>query len=143
VCGIILFGDWVNDQYAKTTPEIGIVDSDPASPFSFPFSVRNASAFFSMTGVKWSCNIRHLEFGIGNVANDLTVGSGAVHQISPSTSENYGCGIQMRGLEIRSLIMVVSIDYNILGRQRHHDVPFTWIASASRPRWIEGDKINR
>src|SRR6266851_2358923 len=92
VAGIILFVDWVRDQRAKTDPEIAIVDSDPASPFLFPFSIRNESPFFSMTEVNWACSISRMEAGNGFTMTDVAVGFiGSTKEIARRETTNLRC----------------------------------------------------
>jgi hypothetical protein len=139
VFGIILFFDWVRDQYAKTDPEIAIVDSDPASPFLFPFSVRNESPFFSMTEVNWACSISRMEAGNGFTMDNVSVGfMGSTKEIVPRTATNLRCPLRAAS-PVAVLKIRVSIDYKSMGKPRHTEKPFTWVAAASRPRWIEGE----
>ena len=47
-----------NTEFAE--PEIHVTYSDPASPFVFPFSLKN-NGKVSMDGIEWDCIVQHME----------------------------------------------------------------------------------
>lgn len=134
----ILVGIW--QAYIHTTPEIHVTDSDPQAPFLFPFSIKNDSIIFDMHNVQYTCHIRHMEFGNENTFNNVNIiNGGAIEIPANSIPENYRCPVGITGIPINSLIIDVSVNYKTLWVQRSYTLPFTWMANASSPKWIEGD----
>jgi hypothetical protein len=140
IFGIILFGDWARDQYSKIVdPEIAILDSDPASPFLFPFAVRNESPFLAMKEVTWKCSIPHLDAGNGNRLENVSIGFvGRNVEIAARSTTNVRCPIRVPPPTDRFKISVV-VDFKSMGQSRQKQKQFVWMADASHPRWIEGD----
>ena len=44
-------------MYAQTLPEIDATGSEAQNPFLLTFSIRNPSAWFEMSDVKYTCNL--------------------------------------------------------------------------------------
>jgi hypothetical protein len=95
VFGIILFVDFVRDQYAKTTPEIAPKETEASSRMPPSFVVKNISPYFAMGGdVQLICGIDSAMFDL----NGKTVGFGTPvttgisnPPIEPGKTAEYRC----------------------------------------------------
>ena len=127
--------------YVLTIPEIRPTGNDPAAPFLFPFSVRNDSTLFAMKNVKWTCLIKRMEFGVGNIMVDSRLASGGIAKIEPGGVENYRCSIGLPRDSVKLLSIAIRVDYQTLLWSRSYTVPFFWLADAPQPQWIEGTGV--
>ena len=123
------------------SPEIHLTGSDPASPFVFPFSLKNDSALLTLENVEWDCIVSHMEFLNGSTVDD--VGVRTVSQqtvIAARETSNHVCRVINQGIPIHKLSMDVTVHYAMLHYWKRTAVKrFTWIADGQHSGWVEGN----
>jgi hypothetical protein len=121
-------------------PEVHTTDSDPVSPFVFPFAVKNSSKLIPLENVEWTCLVRHMEVG-GLTLNNVGIRTiGQESTIDAGDISNHICNVMNPGVPIRKLSMDVAVQYTMLYLwHRSSSQRFTWWTDGERSKWIEGD----
>lgn len=145
----ILITLWQVVGSALTLPDIQVSYSDPASPFEFPFVVKNQSWVFSLEEVKWICRVGHMEaYGIAGDNITLLIDNMSVinildFDIRPEDISNHSCRLLNRDVIVDSLTMEVSIEFKTLSFwSRSMSKSFIWFVDGEHSRWLEGSTIN-
>lgn len=124
---------------AFAPPNIEVTGSDPASPFVFPFRIRNPSWLFTAENIRWICHVRHMEVPGNNTLNNITSENRDTLVIGPGKSNNYMCRIMNPGVPVRALSMDVSIEFTTLNFwPRFSTTTFTWVTDGPYSKWIKG-----
>jgi len=141
------------DRLYETDATISVFASDPADPFSFPFTITNNSHLFTITDVQWTCVVEHLKAG-GVTMDNVSQLTGSVNPILPGQLVNFDCAMFGRHSHIihmpitpkvENLSMVIGFTYKvrlfgIIPLQKHpRPTRFTWFADATNPQWIRGE----
>lgn len=167
VGGLILFGDWAQDQYVHLVPEVHAHDADPAASYVLPFVIRNTSHIFDLTDVTLECGIDTVVFEDNEQrrygVSDLIVDSDATFPVISSNSQvNYPCdaagilkaqtdgSVHLGGLATRpnvassqlrvtTMCAWIGATYRTLGiRRTYISTMFEWIATPTGHTWLEG-----
>ena len=123
-------------------PTVQVTGSDPASPFVFPFAVKNNSRWLPLQNAAWDCHVVDMEVTGGNVFKDVGVQTGQESTIRAAELANYGCRVMNPGVPIHSLTMQVSLRFSTLYFwKRSAEKTFTWVVDGDHSQWIEGNGI--
>jgi hypothetical protein len=138
---VALVGVWQTMETLIGGAEIHVADSDPTSPFVFPFTVKNSSKLFKLTDVEWTCHVSHMEFGNNNTADDMAMRTiGKQSTVDAGDISNHVCNVMNPGVPIHKLNMDVTVHYTILSYfHPSANKPFTWMTDGERSKWIEGN----
>lgn len=129
------------DVFARpfAEPTIMVTDSDPVSPFIFPFAVTNKSPILAMTHLVWRCGIIKMRSGGMTVTNsDLVINFPHADIPAGAPPENFRCPIAPEGMPISELSMEVEMNYSSLGFSRHVHKQYYWKLDGFKSHWIEG-----
>jgi hypothetical protein len=95
VLGIVLFADWLHDQYGKTFPAVSVKENAASSQRPPAFIVSNLSPYFWMTNIQLICGVDMAAFDVGAsgpVGFSVPVTSGISNPpIRPGKSVEYRC----------------------------------------------------
>lgn len=128
--------------YNDTIPRIHVFGSNPNDPFALPFTVTNASDWFDMKDVVWSCGIIEVRSADGRSRiQDLelipadrslrTANSGSKPAIGSKQTDGFRCGVAGAG----AARLIAKVRYKTLWFERTPvEMEFTWISD----RWFEG-----
>jgi hypothetical protein len=141
VVGLIGAVDAIWGPIWPTLPEIRVTGSDDASPFAFPFVIRNNSVLFGMRINGWTCIVGEMRFGT-NIAHDLVAGSGGNAMIPPTDIVNYRCGIEVTGYHVSVLDLTVAATYENILRKGIVKQHFQWVDAGRNSKWIEGSEVH-
>ena len=126
---------------AFAAPEIEVSDSDPASPFVFPFYIRDQSWAFDMQDVVLVCDLVHLEAGPITIKN-AAITMGVPRYIVAGQSDDYRCPMMNPGVPIKALTMNVTLKFRTLYVwKRTYSKSFFWVVDGEHSRWIEGGRV--
>jgi hypothetical protein len=128
-----------------TFREIHQTGSDAASPFTFPFAIKNRSVLFQTRITAWRCITGEFKIGTNRIhvldAENGSGGAGVI--IQPDDAANYRCSITIaRGLPVTSFGLSVIASYkNVLwsGTAKHS---FQWISADGNSQWIDGAALH-
>ncbi len=134
-----LFVFW--DIYVHARPKIEVANMGSPSPFLVPFVIKNESSFFSLSNVRWTCIIENYEDDHGLTMSDNEMSGGVAESIGIEGVENYRCPVSVEGIRIKSLSVIIKVEYETLGWSREAEAPFLWVTDIAKPQWIAGAKI--
>lgn len=144
----------VYDRVYEADATIAASASDPAFPFTFPFTITNNSHISAIENVRWDCRYLHVEFGDHNTLNAGQLIQGSTSRIAAGKTLNINCdavGPKSRFVhmserpKVASAVLLIELSYtsNFFGLYPLHRHPtptrFTWFADATNPQWIKGD----
>jgi hypothetical protein len=143
----------VYDRIYEADATISAPASDPAFPFTYPFTIMNNSHIFAIRDVTWDCrNLRVVANGVRITGVQEVRGTSNIVQAGKSL--NIDCapiGPTSRFFRTRDkptvsvAVLEIEISYSavFLGVYTFHRHPpptlFTWFADATNPQWIKGD----
>ena len=143
---LILLVAGIFDLVAKPfeAPSIDVTDSDPLSPFNFPFSVRNKSFLFAMTDLTWVCEVVRMRSGNMTMTNSGMIITYQGENIPASKLKNFKCRIAPDGMPISELSMYVEMNYSTLFPLWHRSERkyYYWKLDGFKSRWLEGTGEN-
>ncbi|HKR39834.1 MAG TPA: hypothetical protein VJU59_09165 [Paraburkholderia sp.] len=121
-------------------PEIHVTDSDPTSPFVFPFVLKN-NGKVSMDDIEWVCIVQHMELPRGSTLDNVGFRSGGTQpSLAAGRPTNHVCNVINPGVPIRKVTMDVEVHYRTWHfRRRPARQRFSWVNDGDRSKWVEGD----
>lgn len=128
----------------ETIPDVQPTASDPQSPFTFPFYVKNNSKLFDMSSAAWACKVLSMVDERGNTIQNVSAIQRGTSVIRKGQRINYNCNVVRTNARIVRLRIEIEMLYETdfyLFQQQRLLAPriFTWIADTGAPQWIEGD----
>jgi hypothetical protein len=124
---------------AVADPTLVVSDSDPASPFRFPFSLSNRS-WLPMQGVTWTCSTLQAEIDTNNLSRNSYTDT-VLPALDAGATANHICTVISvpDWSRVHELSVKVDVSYKTLWFvPRSYSAAFTWIADGSRSKWIPG-----
>ena len=117
-------------MYAQTLPEIDATGSEAQNPFLLTFSIRNPSAWFEMSDVKYTCNLAlssgNTKITGGTLSRELAAPIGA------GETNNFTCGAGVSNKSVTSAKVVAEVSYKTFWITREASKEFNWVGSPSR-----------
>jgi hypothetical protein len=143
VAGILGFAYLLFDILYQASPEIEVVSSETASPFSLPFTVKTSSILFTMHRTSFTCSF-DMDATRNNTFRAIKMQIGGELEIDRRNPGSYFCRNSIPASVVVSLRASISPKYctNILftycWQRQAEPTFFTWIKTGQTGYWIKG-----